>query len=521
MKNVVSKVLMMFVVSFMLFTCSYAEIEKNIEYSGYFDYSQSKVSKIGTYSSSNISLALSDFINGDTENLTTIMNDLISSNVISDWYVGTKINDNKNFLIIVPYGIDTELFYCETDGEYYLCFSNLAINDNFYILSGTSMYVHYSNNTTKCIYPTGSNFIYFSKSVKQLSSVNGKYIWVGESYYYKASSTPDTPSFEGITDSQKALIINSITSSEDFNLLPSNYLEQFFIVYDTWSDSYKVYFYPKQYSLKGRVFDEGSVENVNYKSYKIVAFEGSNFLWDLWQSISPFDYYVFKGSFNSEGAFDSYFYDRKNSHELNQYYFSSSDEPIVYTSKDIGFVIYNVEDNKYEDDTENSISKPILRDENNNEIIITIPENNSSLSETPWQRLVNIITFIPSKIADAIANKMGFDKVMFILSPLFETIIELIGLLIVCLAFIGRAITFVYTLPTIEASSALFIIDVDTTTKGLAFTGNTWGTHFLSGLDKLKALSWGGASLWSFFEAFVVALVTVIAIKFVRKHYHI
>ena len=92
-------------------------------------------------------------------------------------------------------------------------------------------------------------------------------------------------------------------------------------------------------------------------------------------------------------------------------------------------------------------------------------------------------------------------------------------MLISAVTLISRAVVFVYTLPTIKASRALFDVDV-AATEGLSFVGNSWGNKFLQGFDMLKEFSWNGLNLWNLFSAFVVLMVAIQAVKYVRKHYH-
>lgn len=290
---------------------------------------------------------------------------------------GETINLNQGYM-----GIDSGGWYLYYNGSNY-CYYDITANSCYsvtfsnMVMDGTCNFV---NLPVKKLVYTGTN----------------TYSWQGEYWYIPPISLvpieSEEPDFEGISDGEKASIINSIVNLDDFiDIVPKNYRNQYFIVYNAVSDNYKLYFYPEQYYLKGRKFAEGEVADVDYESYKIIAFEGSNFLWDLWQSISPFDYYVFSGSFNTEGMFSSYFSGYKDSHELNQYYFSVTDEPIVYSSRDIGFVIYDMSTGEYVEDSENSIGSTILKDSDGNNISINIPTDEGSENISFWDSIVQKI----------------------------------------------------------------------------------------------------------------------------------
>lgn len=527
MKNVVSKVLMMFVVSFMLFTCSYASDFDLTARSSvrYYDFTSgsSSIPTIAGYTSKSIATILVNYKND------SVTYDFEYKNMISQL-------ENEGYQVVIALTSDTSeyLFVCIQASDVYfgvyddrICWmGDYAYAYRMYgILSMTGKFGLGSVNlNSPCSFSKKiSNIVYSTSPVKKLFT---SYVWDGESYYYKASTTPDTSIISSFSDDELASIVNTFINSEDFiTNRPSGY-DDFFITYSTISEQFYAYLYKSEFDL-GMVYGEFD-DNGNFEPNGLSSGEGYRVFWhnaddnilkQVWNNlksiIQPTKYLNFRinPEINKVHYITTYEYNISGSHLL----FTSAEENIVYSTKDIKLIVRDGESTVI--DVDNSYNKStLINSTTNEEYQFELPS--ISVSETPWQRLVNIITFIPSKIADAIANKMGFNKVMFILSPLFETIYEIIGVFLACLAFVGRAIMFVYTLPTIEASSALFSVDVDTTTKGLAFAGNTWGTHFLSGLDKLKALSWGGASLWSFFEAFVVALVAVIAIKLVRKHYH-
>ena len=188
--NRLIRIMCAFVLPFLclLLSVSYAEIEANVVYSGWFNYNESSIGSVGSYSSSSIASALTAFNNGSTEELTNIMNNLTTSEVISRWYVGKRIDNDYNILIMVPYGIDAELFYCSSDSKFYLSFPNAASGDYFYIMFGTTLYKNTAKYKYYPNYNTGTNFTYFSTSVKDLtvpSGSSGFFVWDGNSYYYQ------------------------------------------------------------------------------------------------------------------------------------------------------------------------------------------------------------------------------------------------------------------------------------------------------------------------------------------------
>lgn len=444
------------------------------------------------------------------------------------WYINTHSSGSGYGMIYnfsTPYVSNVTL---DTDGTFISC-SDFSRHSTTY----TMCFGLYTQSKTTPYYTLYTGYDIPSSYVYTYMPLYSSENW-GRVYFYHSSAwhngsevvknpvlsvSDDGPDFEGISDTEKATIINSIISSDDFSSVPQKYRNQFFIIKDKSTNGYNVYFYPEQYFLKGRIFEEGSTSDVSYKAYKIIAFEGSNFLWDLWQSISPFDYYVFSGYFNEDETFTSYFNNYKNSHEVNQYYFNYEEEPIVYTSRDIGFVIYNIDSNEYVDDTDNSISSTVLTDGDGNEITIEIPVNDSTVSDTPWNRFITLIQSIPEKLVSGFSNLTGLTKIVTIISPIGSAILIILNVLLSSISLLSRAVAFVYTLPTIKASDALFLADVDSTT-GLVFTGNSWGTRFLEGLNMVKEFSWNGLNLWTLFTSFIVAIFAIYCVKLVRKHYH-
>lgn len=378
-----------------------------------------------------------------------------------------------------------------------------------------------------CIVETSSNI----SNIKILDVTNSTYTgsftatWDGISYYMQSDPTPEVPDFEGISDDEKAIIINSVVNSDEFiNVVPKKYRNQYFIVYSQWTNTYKIYFYPEQYYLKGRKFAEGEVDGISYESYKIIAFEGSNFLWDLVQSVAPFQYYVFSGSFDSENEFSSYFYGYENSHELNQYYFSVKDDPLVYSSRDIGFVIFDLSTGKYIEDTENGIISAPLVDSSGNEIIIEIPEEEGPESIGFWDsfllKLKTLFTDLFGLLGatiEILLNKL-FDLPAYLLEQygenvftlLFAIIVKALEVLVSGISLLFRFASFLLTLVAIPADSTLFNVVVD---------GSAWGTNFIRGLDFLKGLSWNNLNFWRLFEWFVASLEVIWTVRIVRRHY--
>lgn len=527
MKNEFKKVLIMFVMSFtLLFSVSSAEIiQPNITYNKTAGPSTTWTSMFG-YSHSHINEIVNNyFLNGDEEPYNTLLNTIVSNNF---YYV--VVNSGRNSS--KPYGIyfwSNEIVDCGFDENSGVLFINAYTGSNVgyqvyyadYAPSGSSTCGCYCNYILFKEYPVvETNFPIKSVTCPTVTSA----IWDGVSYF--GSSSSNIPQ---LTDDELASIINTFINSEDFlSNRPSGY-DDFFITYNTISEQYYAFLYKSTLDLAmtyGSFDENGKFEPSGLSTdegYKIFWYtRDNNIFQELWNNLqwifSPSEYLCFRINPSINKVHYIATYNDATWNSDSDMLFTTAEESIVYSSKDIHLMVKNNDGYIAIDETNSYKEDILLNSSTNEEYVFNLPT--VSVSETPWSRFINLITFIPSKIADAIANKMGFNKVMFILSPLFETIYEILGVFLACLAFIGRAITFVYTLPTIEASSALFNVDVATSSKGLAFSGNTWGTHFLSGLDKLKAYSWNGITLWSFFEAFVLALVAVIAIKLVRKHYH-
>lgn len=413
------KVLLMFLVSFTLFfsVSNAATIEANTPYSynssAFSNDTNFSPSELFGYTAQNIAGSVKAYIvDSDDTTLKPILKDLASKGYSKTIiYIALNGSLPTYCIDIYPDEFDFDFTFWKADSgtnSYNYIGLYAPANSYYYkFVQDRTAYtpIKITQTSTSDVYAydrisipdeTNANwgsyhFLEFNgMSVKEVTMSSRLITWDGSSYFYKAETLE--PDFEGITDNKKATIINSVVNSDAFkNTVPQNYRNQFFIVKDEFTSRYKVYFYPEQYYLKGRIFEEGSVEDVSYKSYKIIAFEGENFLWDLWQSINPFDYYVFSGYFNEDETFTSYFYEYKDSHELNQYYFSYQDEPIVYTSRDIGFLIYNIEDNSYTEDTENSIGSTTLKDSDGNDISIIIPTEEGSEDISFWDSIVSKI----------------------------------------------------------------------------------------------------------------------------------
>lgn len=423
------KFLMMFVMSFILFTCSYAELNIGDTFECKQNYNILKISTVGDYTQSQMRTILENYKNyPSTESYQVAFNNLIT--VFSDlgcnnyFFIGSRSSTSYFF---VAYPDNCNLYFNYSDGHqriyldsvvdsiFYCINNNSSSQKNTVVSDGIDRICELYLQSFDCYYST-------TKSIKFVE-VDNKTICFNGDYYYQASTTPDTPSFEGLSDTQKATIINSVVNSDEFkNIVPEHYRNQFFIIKNEWTNRYKVYFYPKQYYLKGRVFEADETEAITQKSYKIIATDSENFLWGVWQSINPFDYYVFSGYFNEDYSFNSYFYEYKDSHEMNQEYFSYEDEPIVYSSKDIGFVIYDISTNETTEDTENSISSTILKDDYGNEIEIVIPTEEGSENITFWDSIVQkIVNGIKVIFVPDFSNSLDFfEKLKSKFNFLFE-----------------------------------------------------------------------------------------------------
>lgn len=552
MKNVVSKVLMMFVMSFtLLVSCSYA-LEFNTvpypeactytafnedteEYTAFEDtfasdtgYTISQISAIVLYSTS------SDL--EEKEIYTTAMN-VLSSKGYHYFHCYTTYSNgstyNYYYIVKTSVGFDAGC-----------CFSNTYYCTRFLLNEGDSVYLFGKGSGLYVVDTPGlyTNFFqgqfitYYNSKVKNLNynsswSTSDGYMFeptlcnaVGE-----VSSGGDSSYTPTFSDDEIAGIVNTFINSEDFIAHRSSGYDDFFITYDNRAEQYYAYLYKSAYDL-GMVYGTFD-ENGNFEPNGLSEGEGynifcssdsSNFLSDLWSNIKrifqPSQYLCFRINHVINKVHYIATYSDNTMFKTSQMIFTTSERSIVYSTKDIKLIVRDGENTLV--DTDNSYTKDVLIDSSTGEEYqFELPS--TPVAETPWERFLSAITSIPKNIASAFSEMLGYTKVAYFISPLITAVAKILGVLLASISFIGRAITFVYTLPTIEASSAMFTADVATNTTGLVFTGNNWGQHFLSGLTRLKNLSWNGINLWSFFEAFVLALLVIFIIKLVRKHYHV
>lgn len=541
MKNIVSKVLMMFVMSFtLLVSCSYAAEFNAIPnpaactsstYSAIDDpevhqafkdtlksdtgYTVSQIFTIGSYKTSDDPELLSAY--------TTAMNILSAKGYLFFSYTDVY-NKNHYYIIKTSKSVDVGYFVGSER-----CIA-LLLNEGdiiFYRGSVDSVFnINSSGLFTKKPYvPTFHN-----SKVKNLSN-DFHYIWTtSQGYYFEptlcnavgdVAPIPDTPS----GNHDLAGLISAITSSDVVkDNVPYANKEYFIIPYGEVNgvSAYEVYFYTSQAYLSAfewlgsdsRLYydlDKISVDGVLAKVFDFFNLLTGHYI-TIYHYSENDNYEII---YNGEFSFDSDLLVGLDSEK----------NPIIYTSKDITYYYYEKDETTGEWIATSDISKDknneTVFDKDGNEVSPFVNYLDESIGSTPWNKFVNIIISIPKKIASTFSEMLGYTKISYMISPLLTGIGKILSVLLASISFIGRAITFVYTLPTIEASSAMFAADVATNTKGLVFTGNNWGHHFLSGLTRLKALSWNGINLWSFFEAFVLALLVILVIKLVRKHYHV
>lgn len=556
MKNVVSKVLMMFVMSFtLLVSCSCAELEANVEYFPSTSSNYSSIlgsnKKLGDYDFYHIQSIIWNYYSDGSEVYVNSFNKLVEF-LDSEGYelviVKGSTVDFYNYLIfkkncysvgLVDYDYTSVFIYNKIDvpsGNF--CWgssSSSNYNSNYKIFSLSSASSDSSKlsrlsvalkSTLEVLYST-TNLLDF-EYVENTKSFywNGDYLYKTGSGGSSGDDSSYTPTF---SDDEIAGIVNTFINSEDFITHRSSRYDDFFITYDTVAEQYYAYLYKSAYDL-GMVYGTFD-ENGNFEPNGLSEGEGynifsssdsSNFLSNLWSNIKrifqPSQYLCFRINPVINKVHYIATYSDDTMFKTSQMIFTTSERSIVYSTKDINLIVRDGENTLV--DTDNSYKKDVLIDSSSGEEYqFELPS--TPVSETLWERFLSAITSIPKNIASAFSEMLGYTKIAFIISPFLTGLGKVLSVLLASISFIGRAITFVYTLPTIEASSAMFAADVATNTKGLVFTGNNWGHHFLSGLTRLKALSWNGINLWSFFEAFVLALLVILVIKLVRKHYHV
>lgn len=526
MKNVVSKVLMMFVMSFtLLVSCSYAAefgttgVTVSDSTKDSFPLRNYNVSITTHYTSFDVGSILGSYYSSEDEVSESIYNTMVQE-LQDAGYDFLVVDTGEDIVSIVIKLSAGDLGYCNS----YL----YAFGKNIYCSNMSSKGDSMSSSSAAICYAFDTSIIYSSFDVKSLTVLNNKAYWDGESYVYKTgsggSSGGDSSIITPSVDTNLAGLISAITSSDVVkDNVPYANKEYFIIPYGEVNgvSSYEVYFYTSRAYLSAfewlgsdnRLYydlDKISVDGVLAKVFDFFNLLTGHYI-TIYHYSEDDNYEII---YNGEFSFDSDLLVGLDSEK----------NPIIYTTKDITYYYYEKDETTGEwiatPDVSKDKNNEIILDSDGNEISSFVNYLDESIGNTPWKRFLNIITSIPKKIASAFSEMLGFSKVSLFLSPLITSIAKILGVLLASISFIGRAITFVYTLPTIEASSAMFTADVETT-KGLVFTGNNWGHHFLSGLTRLKNLSWNGINLWSFFEAFVLALLVIFVIKLVRKHYHV
>jgi len=535
MKNKqINKFLLMFFLSFTLFfSVSNATIEQGKTYLYSSSYKNgSSYTKLGSYSQSTLISAINNYVSGsDTETLKNIMEDLKTQNIINGkWLVGKNINTNYSFLLAfsAETSFDNVDFVYRTDYSFPIYFLRSDPTQNFSVItiSTSGLMRDYSvTATTGCVFHFGpvTTFIDASSSVYSGSMPDGG-SWVWDGTYIHEVASSDTPSanydLAGIID-----VIKNSTEVQD-NIYP--YLEEYFIIPNGTVNNeqvFSIYFYYPSVNLSQFEYlyndtfyydlDKTSIDGViSNLTYYLGGNTSSNVVKDVQLATLYYNPDTCTG--------DVYFTGNRTLDQLKS--FESKTQPIIYTTKDIAYysATWGATDSEWTavPDTTKNILVPEVVDSEGNIVDPVLPDSSSVvLGDTPWNRFIAIITEIPSKIINKILEMNGISVVLNIISPLVASIIAIIGVFGSAIALISRAVTFIYTLPTIEASRALFEVDV-TSTEGLSFTGNSWGIKFLEGLDMIRNFSWNGLNLWNLFVTFVVAMFSIQVIKYVRKHYH-
>lgn len=539
MKNKqINKVLLMFFLSFTLFfsVSNAFTLEANVDYTN-GSPSKSTITSFVGYSSSNINTICMNYYNDSSnEEYITAFNDMIFAFSAEgyDKYFIQSYKATAGIDDIYAYFFPSSVDVCtnSANSSIYFCFDN---TETLIEWKGTVSKLYKNTVTVPTIFGVGSYFsnpFYTNVNVKQTTPSTQSYYfyWDGETYFYKAESEPDIPT---MSDSKFSAMLEEITTSELFyQHIPSDYRSNFYVQYDVNSDNYLFYFYPSNYQVYGLLRNENDYNVICDKDFSwwdnVVDFISKIFV----RETENLDYKMIYVSVLDDGTY-SCWYRSKLMNSVDETLFNLELNPIVYSSVQIPFygkhggggINIDTGDKTLASSPEHVINDSVYGESNivyNPNHIETVP-NEQSFWDKVVNRLSSIVSFIkdiPSELIEKYQSKIGAPTVIKLALPLITGILTIVNVLISSIALISRAVTFVYTLPTIEASSALFSVDVAETTTGLSFVGHNWGAKFLEGLDMLKGFSWNGLNLWNLFSAFIAAVFAIQVIKYVRKHYH-
>lgn len=532
----INKFLLMFFMSFTLFfSVSYAEFSSGVWLDVVTTATRNKHSEtvIDNYTYAQIYNIVKNYYadqvtyKSSYDNLITAIN-----NNNYDYVITHNYYTNDVYQIFIFKNLDVGHW---VNSDNYLCFTGK--NDGSNILMHPDNQNGYGEKLTDFSYVFGAKFLgtlsieYSTVPIKELTRSSSQAFWDGSSYFYEISGTeePDIPSMTG---EEFSAMLGEITTSELFyQHIPSEYRNNFYVQYDTENEVYLFYFYPSNYSVTGLLRNENDYHIICDKDFSwwdnIVNFLKTTFV----RETENLDYKMIYATVLEDGTY-SCWYRSKSMLSVDETLFNFNLNPIVYASQQIQFYGQhggggiNIDTGDVTLATE---PEYIVNDEvygESNIVYNPSPIETVSGEQSFWDKVVNrlssIVSYvkeIPENIINRLFEMNGISVVLNIISPLAAAIISIIGIFGSVIALISRAVTFIYTLPKIEASRALFDVDVSST-EGLNFTGNNWGVKFLEGLDMIKNFSWNGLNLWNLFVAFVVAMFAIQAIKYVRKHYH-
>lgn len=544
MKNrQINKVLLMFFLSFTLFfSVSNAEIVKNKNYScsgskttGSFT-STDKFNNNYTYF--NVLSYMKQYKNYSTDEATISRYRGLLDSIIADGndYIvfETTSTVDRYFIHVFPQNENLVSGILSSNGSNYLCHfydGSERLLTYIYGYSDTQRHGFVFDSDSNCnifkyynayactkIIDSSVDLMNFTHNVTSNTA-----FWDG-TYSYQIKTSPSA-------NYDLAGIIDVIKNSAEIQNNVYSHLGDYFIVPNgTVGDEevYRIYFYHKSVNLSQF---EYVYNNVLYYDLDKTSVDG--IICNLIDHMNGFDKVIkdvqlFTLYYNPEtGTGDIYLTSNQSVNELKS--FNSETQPIIYTTKDIAYysATWGETDTEWTataDETKNILTSEIVDSEGN--VVSPVVPNTSLDEEDFWNKVLNrlssIVSYIkdfPVRFIETIQDATGISQIITVLNPIQGAFWAIFDVLISAVTLISRAVVFVYTLPTIEASRALFDVDV-AATEGLSFVGNSWGNKFLEGFDMIKGFSWNGLNLWNLFSAFVVLMVAIQAVKYVRKHYH-
>lgn len=263
----------------------------------------------------------------------------------------------------------------------------------FYRKVVTYQYVVYEELT--------SNYIYYYKlpnPVKQMTydTTKDSYKWDGSSYYTQPIE-PDNPNVVSV---DLPGLISAITSSSVIQDNKGNRDEYFIIPFG--ENYYEVYFYSSILSLSQ--FEYFNTDRYYYDLDKTMV---NDVITSIFETIKgDIGGTYFSATYNSDK--DTYNISYNGRYEFNQDYmafFSSEWNPIIYTTKDIAYYLYEKDENgewiATADESKNIVNE-VVTDSEGVEISPEVSSSDSSVAETPWERFINAIQSIPITLLDGI-----------------------------------------------------------------------------------------------------------------------